>query len=89
MAKIIYLDNAASTRVAPEVVRVMQACFDVNYGNPSSIHRMGEAVRDAVEKAREMVARAIHAQAHEIIFTSGGTESNNLALKCAVYALKG
>ena len=74
---MIYLDNAASTEIHPEVVKEMLPYFDTYYGNPSSIHQFGRKAKNAIEKARKQVAALIGAEPNEIIFTSGGTESNN------------
>ena len=74
---MIYFDNAASTAVHPEVVKEMLPYFDTQYGNPSSIHQFGRKTKNAIEKARKQVAALIGAEPGEIIFTSGGTESNN------------
>ena len=74
---MIYFDNAASTAVHPEVVKEMLPYFDVQYGNPSSIHQFGRKAKNAIQKARKQVAALIGAESDEIIFTSGGTESNN------------
>ena len=74
---MIYLDNAASTAVHPEVVKEMLPYFDVQYGNPSSIHQFGRKAKNAIQKARKQVAALIGAEQDEILFTSGGTESNN------------
>ena len=74
---MIYLDNAASTAVHPEVVKEMLPYFDTQYGNPSSIHQFGRKAKNAIEKARKQVAALIGAEPGEITFTSGGTESNN------------
>ncbi|MFP6577863.1 MAG: cysteine desulfurase family protein [Candidatus Nitrosopelagicus sp.] len=74
---MIYLDNAASTAVHPEVVKEMLPYFDVQYGNPSSIHQFGRKAKNAVQKARKQVAALIGAEPDEITFTSGATESNN------------
>ena len=74
---MIYLDNAASTAVHPEVVKEMLPYFDIQYGNPSSIHQFGRKAKNAIEKARKQVAALIGAEPGEITFTSGGTESNN------------
>jgi cysteine desulfurase len=79
--KIVYMDNHATTRVDPRVVAAMLPYFDENYGNAHSVHAAGHAARDAVESARESIAAAINADAKEIIFTSGATESNNLAIR--------
>ena len=74
---MIYLDNAASTAVHPEVVKEMMPYFDIQYGNPSSIHQFGRKAKNAIQKARKQVAVLIGAEPDEITFTSGGTESNN------------
>lgn len=78
---MIYLDNAASTPLLPSVKELIRNSFDV-YGNPSSIHSEGTKAKKMLEEAREKIANCIHAEPDEIIFTSGGTESNNLALNC-------
>lgn len=80
----VYLDNAATTPIRPEVVDAMVPFMRELYGNPSSIHGEGRKVRAAIESARKTVAEIIGASIGEIFFTSGGTESNNTALKCAV-----
>jgi len=77
---LIYLDNAASTAVHPEVVKEMMPYFDTQYGNPSSIHQFGRKAKNAIQKARKQVAALIGAEPDEILFTSGGTESNNTIL---------
>ena len=77
---MIYLDNAASTAVHPDVVKEMLPYFDVQYGNPSSIHQFGRKAKNAIQKARKQVAALIGAEPDEILFTSGGTESNNTIL---------
>ena len=80
----VYLDNAATTPLSPEVVEVMTDCLLNLYGNPSSIHADGRKARAAIENARKSIAGHLQASIGEIFFTSGGTESNNMALKCAV-----
>lgn len=80
----VYLDNAATTKIRPAVVEAMLPYMHDYYGNPSSIHAEGRKVRAAIESARKTVAKAIGASVGEIFFTSGGTESNNMALKCSV-----
>ena len=77
---MIYFDNAASTAVHPEVVKEMMPYFDVEYGNPSSIHQFGRKANNAIQKARKQVAALVGAEPGEILFTSGGTESNNTIL---------
>ena len=77
---MIYFDNAASTAVHPEVVKEMIPYFDTQYGNPSSIHQFGRKAKNAIQKARKQVAALIGAEPDEILFTSGGTESNNTIL---------
>jgi cysteine desulfurase len=77
----IYLDNNATTRVAPEVVEAMMPFFSERYGNPSSMHRFGGSVRKTIDTAREQVASLLNAGPGEILFTSCGTEGSNLAIK--------
>lgn len=76
----VYLDHAATTPVDPRVFEAMSPYFTMISGNPSSFHSSGKSARDAVELARETIARLIHARSDEILFTSGGTESDNLAI---------
>ena len=80
----VYLDNAATTPIDPEVIKVMVPMLQNQYGNPSSIHSYGREVKAAVEAARKTVARLIHASPAEIFFTSGGTEANNMAIRCTI-----
>jgi cysteine desulfurase len=75
------MDNHATTRVDPRVVAAMLPYFDARFGNPHSVHVFGHEARDAVELARRSIAAAIGADAKEIVFTSGATESNNLAIR--------
>jgi cysteine desulfurase len=77
----IYMDHHATTRVDPRVVAAMLPYFDEIYGNAHSVHAFGHAARDAVDTARSSIAAAIGADAKEIVFTSGATESNNLAIR--------
>jgi len=79
--KKVYLDNAASTPVAPEVLAAMKPFFTEKYGNASSLHSFGQDAKNTLENARRTVAKMINAEPDEIFFTSGGSESNNLALK--------
>ncbi len=85
----IYLDNNATTPVAPEVRQAMNACLTDIFGNPSSSHRFGEAAREAVERARVQVAKLVGAHPRRTIFTSGGSEANNMAIMSAVAARPG
>ena len=78
--KFIYLDNAATTKTDERVVKAMLPYFGEKYGNASSQHLLGQEAKNALEKSRKIIAKAISAKTDEIIFTSGGTESNNLAL---------
>lgn len=80
----VYFDNAATTPISEEVINAMLPILRGQYGNPSSIHAEGRSVRAALESARKIVAQCIGAGTGEIFFTSGGTESNNMAIKCAV-----
>ncbi len=86
--KVIYLDHAATTPVKAEVLEVMLPYFSQRYGNPSSIYALGQEGRKAVGDAREQVARVLNCRTSEVVFTSGGTESDNTALKGAALALK-
>lgn len=78
---IVYLDNNASTRLDPRVLEAMRPYLEERYGNPSSLHDFGARVAADIEQARTQVARLIGAREREIVFTSGGTESNNAALR--------
>jgi cysteine desulfurase len=80
MGKLIYLDNAATTKTAPEVVSEMLPYFTENYGNPSSIYSIGGTAKEAVTKVRERIASSLGAKNNEIYFTGGGSESDNWAL---------
>jgi len=77
----IYLDHAATTAVDKEVIKAMLPYFDDKFGNASSLHQFGQEAKEALEKSRETVAKLINADPREIIFTSGGTESDNWAIK--------
>ncbi len=81
---MIYLDNNATTRTAPEALEAMRPWLDEAYGNPSAGYRFGREARRAVDRAREQVAALIGAHPEEIVFTSGGTESNNAAIRSAL-----
>ena len=84
----VYLDHAATTPLRPEVLEAMTPYLGGVFGNPSSAHSFGRAAREGLDDAHERLARAIGAEAREIVFTSGGTEASNLALKGAAWAGK-
>ncbi|MBC7345302.1 MAG: aminotransferase class V-fold PLP-dependent enzyme, partial [Clostridia bacterium] len=84
--KTIYLDHAATTAVDPRVVEAMLPFFTEQYGNASSIYALGRQARQALESARSKVADILHAQPEEIIFTSCGSESDNLAIRGVAWA---
>ena len=79
-SKLVYLDNAASTPIHKEVVDEMLPFIHDDYGNPSSLHKLGRKSRQGILNSRFRIAKSIEANINEIYFTSGGTESNNLAL---------
>lgn len=81
-----YFDNAATTRVAPEVQDIVKKVMDLDYGNPSSRHRKGAEAEKYIKEAQDIIAGTLKAEPKEIIFTSGGTESNNMALMGAAFA---
>ena len=91
MNKIIYMDNAATTQVYPEVLEAMNPFFTEYYGNPSALYSFADEAENAVDKARDTVADLIGAKKEEIYFTGGGSESDNWALKATAeaYAQKG
>jgi len=80
----IYLDNAATTQVRESVITKMQDALVNFYGNPSSTHSFGRSAKTAIESARKIIAKTLNAHPSEIIFTSGGTEADNMILRCAV-----
>jgi|TARA_R100000027_G_C2241242_1_gene92115 cysteine desulfurase len=80
----IYLDNAATTALDPEVFEAMKPYMLNHYGNPSSIHSHGREVRTAIEKSRRTIAELLNTSPSEIFFTSGGTEADNTALRCSI-----
>src|SRR4030043_298030 len=82
----IYLDYAATTPTHPEVIKAMLPYFTEEFGNPSSIHAYGQEAKGAIEEARARVAELIGAREEEIVFTSGGTEADNFALKGVAFA---
>ena len=91
MKPFIYLDNAATTKTAKEVVDAMLPYFTEQFGNPSSIYSIGAAAKEAVSGARQTIARSLGAKDNEIYFTAGGSEADNWALKATAeaYAAKG
>ena len=86
--KLIYMDHAATTPVRPEVLEAMLPYFTESYGNPSSIYTLAQAGRKAIDDARDAVAHVLGARRSEVVFTSGGTESDNAALRGAAFALR-
>lgn len=84
----IYLDYAATTPVHPDVLKAMEPFYEEQFGNPASIHHRGLQARDAIEKTRAGLAGLLGARPDEIIFTSGGSEADNLAIKGVAYALR-
>ena len=80
----VYLDNAATTPLDKEVLKAMYDVMETQYGNPSSIHAHGREVRTLIEKARKTVAGLLHASPSEFFFTSGGTEADNMAIRCGI-----
>lgn len=84
----VYLDNAATTRVSEKVQSVMNQVFDNDFGNPSSLHKKGMEAERYIRQAKEQIARSLKAEPKEIVFTSGGTESNNMAVIGAALAMR-
>lgn len=91
MSKLLYLDNAATTKTAPEVVEAMLPYFTEKFGNPSSVYSFAAANKEVINQQRDAIAEMIGAKTNEIYFTGGGSESDNWALKCTAeaYANKG
>lgn len=88
MEKLIYLDNAATTKTVPEVVEAMLPYFTEKFGNPSSVYSFASGNKDVITAQREVIAEALGAKSNEIYFTAGGSESDNWALKAAAEAYK-
>ena len=86
--KIRYFDHAATTAVKEEVLREMAPYLNIEYGNPSSMYSIGRKAKKTIEQARRKVARIINCNAKEIYFTSGGSESDNIAIKGIAYSLR-
>ena len=91
MSNFIYMDNAATTKVAPDVLAAMLPYFSENYGNPNSVYGLGQTSHKAITEAREIVAGALKVKSNEIYFTAGGTEADNWAIKgtCEAYRERG
>jgi cysteine desulfurase len=83
----VYLDNAATTQIAPEVIEEMIPVLKEDYGNPSSTHAFGRGTRALIELARRNVADLLNAAPGEVFFTSGGTEADNMAIRCSIHDL--
>ena len=83
----IYFDNAATTPLDKEVLDAMMPYLTEHFGNPSSIHSFGRKTRAAIEGARKIVAKSLNVSPSEIFFTSGGTEADNMAIRCSVHDL--
>ena len=84
----MYLDNSATTQVSREVFEEMEPYFTKEFGNPSTLYKIGRESKKALDQARQRVADAINAKSEEIIFTSGGSESDNLAVKGIAFKLR-
>ena len=84
----VYFDNAATTPMRKEVIELMTESMATTFGNPSSTHGFGRTAKTSIEKARKEIAKCLNCESQEIIFTSGGTESDNMILRCAVKDLK-
>ncbi len=82
----VYADNAATTKMSAAAIRAMTDSFDTLYGNPSSLHSVGQAAAEALAEARETMAKGLGCQPNEIIFTSGGSEADNQAIRSAAVA---
>ena len=86
MGEMIYLDNAATTRVKPEVAEAMKPYFEEMYGNPASMYTFAGKVKKSVDESREAIAEFLGANPNEIYFTGGGSESDNWAIKATAFA---
>ena len=85
---MIYLDNSATTKCSPAAVEIMQKVLETDFGNPSSLHGMGVSAEQYLKDTRAAIAKSLHVKDKEIIFTSGGTEANNLGLTGTALAYK-
>jgi len=82
--KRVFLDNASTTPVSPEIIEMMSQMMQINFGNPSSAHYFGRESKIIVENARKTIADLLHTSPGNIFFTSGGTEGNNMAVRCGI-----
>ena len=80
--KRVYLDNAATTPMAPEIIEMMSEMMKTHFANPSSVHSFGRESKTVVENARKSIANLLNTSPGSIFFTSGGTEADNMAIKC-------
>ena len=81
----VYADNAATTKISNHALQAMMPCFETYYGNPSSLHTVGQEAKEVLDKARETVAKCLGCEAREIYFTSGGSEADNQAIRSAAF----
>ena len=81
----VYADNAATTKISAHALQAMMPCFETHYGNPSSLHTVGQEAKEVLDKARETVAKCLGCEAREIYFTSGGSEADNQAIRSAAF----
>ena len=86
MSRLLYLDNAATTKTAPEVVEAMLPYFTEKFGNPSTVYSFAAGNKEAISQQRDIIAQTLGAKANEIYFTAGGSESDNWALKATAEA---
>ena len=84
----VYADNAATTKMSPVAINAMLPYFDKIYGNPSSLHSVGQEAREALDAARDTVAACLGCESREIIFTSGGSEADNQAIISAAASVR-
>ena len=85
----VYADNAATTKISAHALNAMMPCFEKFFGNPSSLHTVGQEAKEMLDDARERVAKCLGCEAREIYFTSGGSEADNQAIRsAAVYGAK-
>ena len=85
MKKRVFLDNAATTPIAPEIIELISDMMKTHFANPSSIHSYGRESKIVVESARKTIANLLNTSPGSIFFTSGGTEADNMAIKCAIH----